>query len=166
MYLQISFGYIMPAFPFLQFDFSEAFCLIGGFVMGPLWGLGIVLLKNILHFSIDGNWVGHISNFIAVGTMTVVSSLIWTSAKKKQNIWPLIIIGLTIGVLIRIIIMIPANWLLITTTFWKENFKTAQDLNYYLIAVVPTFNGSLGTLSSILFVPLLKIYQSIIKKEE
>lgn len=166
MLLQISFGFVMPSYAFLKFDFSEAFCLVGGFVCGPLWGLAISFIKALLHFATDGEWVGNTINFIATGTMTVVASLFWQWGKNKPNKWAYVIAGLIVAIIVRIAIIVPTNWFFITNTFYSSFFPTKEALNTYLIAVVPTFNSLQGLLTSLVFLPLFTISQSIIKKEE
>lgn len=166
MLLQISFGFVMPNYAFLKFDFSEAFCLIGGFVCGPLWGLLVVFIKTFLHFTLDGDWIGHSINFVSVGSMTVVASLFWLWGKNKPNKWAYIMTGLIVAIIVRIVIIVPTNWFFITNTFYSSFFPTKEALNAYLITVVPTFNSLQGLLSSLLFLPLFTISQSIIKKEE
>lgn len=166
MLLQISFGFVMPNYAFLKFDFSEAFCLIGGFVCGPLWGLLVVFIKTFLHFTLDGDWIGHSINFVSVGSMTVVSSLFWLWGKNKPNKWVYVIAGLIMAIIVRIVIIVPTNWFFITNTFYSSFFPTKEALNTYLIAVVPTFNSLQGLLTSLVFLPLFTISQSIIKKEE
>lgn len=166
MLLQISFGFIMPSFGFLKFDFSEAFCLIGGFVCGPLWGLLVVFIKTFLHFTLDGDWIGHSINFVSVGSMTLVASLFWQWAKNKPNKWTYVITGLIVAIITRIIVIIPTNWFFITNTFYSTFFPTKEALSAYLITVVPTFNSIQGLISSLVFIPLFTISQFIIKKEE
>ena len=167
MLLQISFGLVMPAYSFLKFDFSEAFCLIGGFVCGPVWGLAVAFIKALLHLSLDGDWIGHSINFIAVGSMTLVASLFWQWGKNNQkHRWTIITIGLLSAIIARVIIIIPTNWVFITNTFYSTFFPTKELLTVYLTTVVPTFNSIQGLVTSIVFIPLFAISQTLIKKEE
>jgi len=166
MLIQISFGIVMPAYGFLKFDFSEAFCLIGGVVCGPLWGLAIVFVKTLLHLSLDGDWIGHSINFFAVGSMTVVASLFWLWAKNRSNKWLIMSFGLITAVIVRILVIVPINWFFITNTFYKTFFPTDEALKVYLVTIVPTFNGIQGLFSSLIFMPLLGIYQSMFNKEK
>ena len=61
-YIEISIP-IMPSF--IKLDFSDLPELIGAFAYGPLFGVIISLLKNLIHmlFSQSG-FVGELSNFI------------------------------------------------------------------------------------------------------
>ena len=62
MYLEISIP-LMP--PFLKFDFSELPVLVGSFSLGPVYGIIIELLKNLIHLPATGtSGIGELSNFI------------------------------------------------------------------------------------------------------
>src|SRR5699024_12088637 len=73
MYIQVPVAFIAP--PFMKVDISDVPVLIGGFAMGPVMGVVICLVKNILHFFIHGSstmGVGELSNFIVGSTFVVV----------------------------------------------------------------------------------------------
>lgn len=71
MYLEISLPF-MP--PFLKFDFSELPVLIGSFALGPVYGIVIELLKNLIHLPVTATaGIGEFSNFIT-GSIYVFSA--------------------------------------------------------------------------------------------
>ncbi len=41
---------LMPSVPFMSYDFSDVPVLIGTFSLGPVAGIFIVTIKNILYF--------------------------------------------------------------------------------------------------------------------
>ena len=59
--------------PFMKVDFADVPALIGGFAMGPWYGVLIQLIKNVLNLSktMTGG-VGELSNFV-VGSTFVLS---------------------------------------------------------------------------------------------
>ena len=62
MFLDFSVPF-MPAF--IKMDLSELPALIGSFAMGPLCGVVVCLIKNVLHlFITTTGGVGELSNFI------------------------------------------------------------------------------------------------------
>ena len=62
MFLDFSVPF-MP--PFIKMDLSELPALIGSFAMGPLCGVLICLIKNVLHlFITTTGGVGELSNFL------------------------------------------------------------------------------------------------------
>ena len=62
MYLEIAIP-IMPSF--IKFDFSDLPALLGSFALGPVCGVLICLIKNVLHLAFSNSmFVGELSNFI------------------------------------------------------------------------------------------------------
>ena len=77
----------LPIFPaFLKIDFADIPSVIGGFALGPVAGIMIQLIKNILHFMFDNSTggVGEISNFIVGGSFVLVSSSIYHAMRSKK----------------------------------------------------------------------------------
>ena len=62
MYLEIAIP-IVPSF--IKFDFSDLPALLGSFALGPVCGILICLIKNVLHLAFSNSmFVGELSNFI------------------------------------------------------------------------------------------------------
>ena len=78
---------IMPAF--IKLDFSELPALITGFAFGPLWGIAVCFIKNLIHVFISSTGaIGEISNFVLGAVFVGVSALIYKHRKNKK--WALI----------------------------------------------------------------------------
>ncbi|HOO96268.1 MAG TPA: ECF transporter S component [Caldisericia bacterium] len=169
MFVQISF----PLAPFLKFDLSEIFCLLGGIVLGPISGLIIVVIKSFLHYVIiEPEIFGHVMNVIAVGTMTIVASYAYIfsqkvrGSSKVQNFW--FAGGLVVAIIARTAIMIPANWLAILYTPYKDHFMLNGVFNWefagiYVYTQSLFFNLIQGVASAALFTPLLLLWNNSIK---
>ena len=72
--------------PFMKVDLADVPALIGGFSMGPVYGVLIQLIKNILNLSKTSNYgVGEISNFVVGGLFVFVSASIYKRNKTKKN---------------------------------------------------------------------------------
>ncbi|AKL93846.1 riboflavin transporter RibU [Clostridium aceticum] len=94
----------LPIFPgFLKIDLSDVPALIGGFALGPIAGVMITLVKNILHFltKTSTGGVGELSNFI-VGTAYVVPAAMIYHLKKDRT-------HALIGVLVGTVVMTVAG---------------------------------------------------------
>jgi riboflavin transporter len=169
MFIQVSFWLA----PFLKFDLSDIFCLLGSIIFGPWIGLLVVFIKDVLHALVHGSEpIGMIMNFIAVGSMVVVAGLIYNSKHRSDdNVIKhrRLLLALTLGILVRVIIMIPTNWIVFLTTFYGDNFLTATNsLNpagtIYIYVHNPIFNIIQGVISSAAFIPLYYVWRDIIQK--
>lgn len=99
----------LPIFPgFLKVDFSDLPALIGAFAMGPIAGILIQLVKNLLHF-ITKSWsggVGELANFI-IGVFYVVPAALVYHYKKDQKH---AVIGMLLGTLCMVLLGSFANY--------------------------------------------------------
>ena len=103
MYLEIPLPF-MPVF--LKFDFSELPVLIGAFALGPVWGVVIELLKNLIHLPVTQTMgIGELSNFIA-GTIYVgTAGIIYHKLRTKKGA----AIAMAVSTLVLAIVAIPVN---------------------------------------------------------
>ena len=94
--IKIPLPFIAP--PFYELDFSNVVSLIGAFAMGPLAGVIIEFLKNIINLIIDGSitgGVGELSNFLTACAFVVPASVIYRNNKNKK----FALVGLVTGVI-------------------------------------------------------------------
>jgi riboflavin transporter FmnP len=83
MYLEFSLP-LVPAF--LKFDFSEIAVLLASFSMGPLTGIIIELLKNILHLPATATGgVGELANFIFGASFVGTAGLVYRLKKDREG---------------------------------------------------------------------------------
>ena len=78
------FSFHVPLMPsFIKMDFSELPALIGAYALGPLGGVAICLVKNLVNllFTTTGG-VGELSNFLIGACFTLPAGLIF---KKKRT---------------------------------------------------------------------------------
>ncbi len=74
----------MPTF--IKLDFSDLPALLGAFSVGPLSGILIELIKNLLHVTVSGSFgVGELSNFILGAIFTGIAGMIYKHKKTKKN---------------------------------------------------------------------------------
>ena len=111
---------IFPAFPFnvLDMDFSDIPALIGGFSMGPVAGVIIVLIKCVIKLSTSSTmFVGELSNFIIGCALVLPASLYYKFHKTRKGA----LIALVIGVLVNAAVSIFNNYF-ITVPLYAEVF--------------------------------------------
>jgi riboflavin transporter FmnP len=99
----------LPLIPtFLKLDFSTLPGLIGGLMFGPVAGVMIELLKNMLHMmfkNTDGLLVGELANFIA-GSSFICAVVLFQRLREGKSGF---ITGLLLGTLLMTLIMSAAN---------------------------------------------------------
>lgn len=83
MYIEI----VIPIMPsFIKFDFSDLPAVIGAFAYGPLAGVIIEFLKNLIHLPFTGSaMIGELSNFILGASFVFVTGLIYKIKKSKSG---------------------------------------------------------------------------------
>lgn len=83
MYLEIAIP-IMPSF--IKFDFSDLPALLGSFALGPVCGVLICLIKNVLHLAFSNSmFVGELSNFILGAVFVAIAGNIYKHKKTKKE---------------------------------------------------------------------------------
>lgn len=98
---------------FLKLDFSTLPALIGGLMYGPVAGVVIEVMKNVLHMlfkNTDGLIIGEVANVLAGSVFVVSAVLMQRLAKGKQGF----LTGLAIGALLMTVVMAFMNaWFLL-----------------------------------------------------
>ncbi|SFS97618.1 ECF transporter S component [Marininema halotolerans] len=147
----------LPMFPpFLKVDFSELPALVAGLMFGPLAGVLVEFLKNLLHYLFSGSDtgipIGQLANFVA-GSIFVVTTVLIT--RKLQGIKGLVT-GLTVATILMAVIMSIANYWVILPAYaflihWEVVGPAKTSLVLYGIG---PFNLVKGVLTALLFIPL------------
>ena len=116
--------YIIPAVPYLKVDFSNTFVLIAGFSLGPVAGVIVGVLKELIHafsFSSTGG-VGEIANILVTLPFVLIPSI---GYKYKKGIkWVLSFIG--VGCIVQVLWSFPVNWLLNFPVFVGFNWQVGM----------------------------------------
>ena len=75
MYLEIPIP-IMPGF--IKFDFSDLPALLGAYALGPVAGIIICLIKNVVHLAASQSMlVGELSNFILGSVFVFTAGIVY-----------------------------------------------------------------------------------------
>ena len=124
---------IMPSF--IKLDLSELPALIATFALGPVCGVIVCLLKNLLHLLITTTGgVGELSNFILGAAFVLPAGLIYQHKKTKKNA----IIGAIVGALAMAIISFPSNLFIVYPVYY--NFMPKDVIIAAYQALVPFAN--------------------------
>lgn len=102
----------IPIVAFYKLDVSNLPVLLGAFSMGPVSGLMILLIKDIiglLHSSSSG--VGELADFITAAAMMLPAVLIYRRQRSRKGALVGLLVGTVamtiVGVLVNMYIMIP-----------------------------------------------------------
>lgn len=113
MFLEFSVP-IMP--PFIKMDLSDLPELIGAFAMGPVSGVAICLIKNLLHLFISTTGgVGELSNFILGACFVFPAGMIYRKWKGKKSA----ILGASLGSLLMAAVSIISNYYIVYPFYYN-----------------------------------------------
>ena len=89
---------IFPAANFLKLDFSAVFVLLGGFMYGPIAGIVICAVKELIRFIMGSGTggVGEIANFIVITSFIAIPTVVYHFKKGL----PVVILTLIAGVFV------------------------------------------------------------------
>lgn len=116
MYIQLPLTFVAP--PFMKLDISDLPVLMGAFTMGPVYGIIIAALKNLMHIIFKGTMtagVGELSNFIISSTFAVVSSYIY----RKHRTYKGAVLSMTVGVVAMTILAMISNYFVVFPLYGK-----------------------------------------------
>lgn len=131
---------IMPGF--IKFDFSDLPALIGAFAYGPLAGVIIEFIKNLIHCAVSQSaTVGELSNFILGAVFTGCAGLIYKKHKTKK----MAVVGAIVGAILMGIISIPSNYFVVYPFYYKAYMPEEVVLGMYQ-AILPGMKSVLQSL--------------------
>ena len=87
-YIVMFLEFALPVFPsFLKMDFSELVPLVGSLALGPVAGMLVELIKNILHWvtASSTGGVGEIANFVVGSAFVMTAGAIYSRHKTKKG---------------------------------------------------------------------------------
>ncbi|MFB6465965.1 ECF transporter S component [Cytobacillus sp. Hz8] len=154
-YVLMLLNFPIPPFPkFLMIDFSDLPALIATLIIGPLAGILVEFLKNVLDYFMTGSEtgvpVGHISNFVAGILFVLPTYYIYLKLKTKKGMTLALIIGsVTMAILMSFLnyfVFLPAY-----TFFLNSPAMSGPQLRQYIVTGILPFNIVKGLAMSIVF---------------
>lgn len=113
-YIEFPIPLLMPSF--IKFDLSDLPALIGAFAYGPLAGVVIELLKNLIHCAASQSaTVGELSNFLLGAVFTGIAGLIYKQKKTKT----VAIVGGLVGAVAMGLFSIPSNYFVVYPFYYN-----------------------------------------------
>ena len=139
MMLEFPLPFIIPSF--IEFDFSELPAIITAFALGPIQGIVVCFIKNLLHLFVTTTaGVGELSNFILGAIFVGVAGFIYKYKKTRAGA----LIGSVSGALIMAVVSIATNYF-ITYPFYT-NFMPMEGIIGAYQAILPAADSLLKCL--------------------
>lgn len=116
MFFEFPLLWIAP--PFIKIDISDLPALLGAFAMGPMVGVIIQLLKNVLNVVLEGSTtggVGEFANFVVGSAFAYTAGAIYF----KKKTFGRAIAGLLIGTVVMTVVITIANYYFIFPFYAK-----------------------------------------------
>ncbi len=130
---------LMPSF--IQMDLSELPALLAAFSMGPLSGVGVCLIKNLVHLlATSTGGVGELSNFLLGAAFVLPAGLFCKYRKNRMGAF----LGALVGAVFMALASLPVNYF-ITYPFYTLLMPLDAILGLYQ-AINPNVHSLLDAL--------------------
>lgn len=98
----------IPIIPsFIKLDVSDLPALIGAFVLGPVWGVAIELIKNIIHLPFGSSaGVGELCNFLLGAVFSFTAGIIYKHMHTRKGA----VVASLAGSLAMAVVSLPLNY--------------------------------------------------------
>ena len=156
-YVLMIMNFPFPGFPtFLQIDFSDIPALIAALIFGPVAGILVELLKNILDYIMTGSDtgipIGHFANFIGGISFILPAYYFYKILGTKRGM----VYGLVGGTVVLALFMSLVNYFILLPSYsvlMNWNMSGTEIRAMITTAIIP-FNLLKGTLITVVFMLL------------
>ena len=132
---------IMPAF--IKMDISELPALIASFAYGPISGIAVCLIKNLIKLpSTSTAAVGELFNFVMGALFVGVAGIVYKKNKTRKGA----IIGAVAGALIMALVSLPYNYFVVYPAYVVMYHLPLEAIIGMYQAINPNVNGLLACL--------------------
>ena len=147
MFLEFPIPFLIPSF--VELDFSELPALLAAFSLGPVSGVVVCLVKNVIKgllFSGTGG-VGEMCNFLLGICFVIPAGLIYHYKRTRSGA----LAGALVGALIMALCSIPVNYFISYPVYTK--FLPIDVIISMYQEIVQSFNGLLSRVSAPFVLP-------------
>jgi riboflavin transporter FmnP len=125
---------IMPNF--LKLDISDFPALIAGYAYGPMAGIWVCLVKNVIHITMTTTGgVGELSNFILGVCFVIPSALIYRIFKKTRKS---AFIGAIVGTLFMSVAGVFSNYYIVYPLYYSVMGLSTETIMHMYQAKLPS----------------------------
>lgn len=141
MFLDFSVPMFIPGF--VKMDISELPALLASFSLGPAYGVGVCLIKNLFNLIFHGSTggVGELCNFLMGAALAAVSGLVYKYNKSRRGA----IAASLAGAAAMAVVSVPVNYF-ISYPLYSKMFGGMEAIIAAYQAIRPGVNGLLECL--------------------
>ena len=106
MFIEFPIPALIPSF--VKMDVSDLPELLAAFSLGPIYGVAVTFLKNLLHIVFKGTtsaYVGELCNFLLGAVFSMAAGFIYQRKKSRKSA----LIGAVVGAALMAIVSVPLN---------------------------------------------------------
>ena len=143
MFIEFPIPALIPAF--VKLDISDLPELLAAFSLGPIYGVVVTLLKNVLFSVLHGTssaYVGELFNFIMGSVFSFTAGFIYQKKKSRKSA----LVGALTGALLMAVLSVPFNYFVVYPAYVVcYNLPLEAIIGMYQ-AIRPSTNGLLECL--------------------
>lgn len=141
-YVLMFMEFSVPLMPgFIKMDLSDLPALIGTFATGPIGGILIALIKNILHLTVTSTaGVGELSNFILNVVFILPAGLLYKYKRTKASACG----GAVLGAVLMAAVSVVSNYFIVYPVYY--NFMPEDTILAAYQAIFPGVDSILQSL--------------------
>ena len=110
MFIEMPIPALIPSF--VKLDISDLPELLAAFSLGPVYGVAVTFLKNLLHILIKGTssaYVGELFNFLMGSVFAFTAGVIYQRKKTRATA----LLGAVAGAVLMAVLSVPLNFYLV-----------------------------------------------------
>ena len=107
MFLEVPLPFLIP--PFIKLDVSDLPELLAAFALGPLWGVLVAFLKNVLFLLLHGtssSYAGELCNFLFGAVFACTAGIFYQHSKTRHSA----LLGAVLGAAAMALLSLPLNY--------------------------------------------------------
>lgn len=141
MFLDFSLPMFIPGF--VKMDVSELPALLASFSLGPVYGVAVCLIKNLLNLIFHGSTggIGELCNFLLGAAFVATAGLIYRRSKSRKTA----VIGCLAGAAVMAVVSVPVNYF-ISYPVYAKMFGGIDAILAAYQAINPNVDGLLQCL--------------------
>ena len=138
MFIEFPIPMLIPSF--VKMDFSDLPALLGAFALGPVYGIVISFMKNLLHIVIKGTstaCVGELCNFMLGAVFSAVAGIIYKHHKSRKTA----ILGAIAGAAAMAVFSVPSNYFITYPAYVEFYHMPLEAILGMYQAILPSANS-------------------------